>query len=100
MPVYCDVTDSAEFPLVLLIYRYSDEVRHDCAQTFDVVPFHPNYFFTALGIGELADIAEEVPVMFLQTREVKVTEDVAKQDEALELKRFQEAQCLSRLAHF
>jgi hypothetical protein len=89
--VHGEVTDSAEFPLVLLVDGYSDEVRHDRAQTFVVVPFHPNYFFAALRIRELANIAQEVPVMFLQACEIQVTEDVAKQDEALELKRFQEA---------
>src|SRR5260370_18565919 len=64
---------------VLLIDLDPDEVGHDGGQSLIVIAFHPYHLNITLGIGKLADVRKQVPMLFLQTAEVQVVEDVAQQ---------------------
>jgi len=46
-----------------------------------VIAFHPHHFDIPLGIRQLADVAEEFPVLFGQAGEVEVSKNVAQQDQ-------------------
>src|SRR5713101_2626800 len=74
-----EVALSAVVPGVLLIDLDPDEVGHDVGQSLIVIAFHPYHLNIALGIGKLADVRKQVPMLFLQTAEVQVVEDVAQQ---------------------
>ena len=72
-------------PLVFLIYGNTYQMRHDFRQPVVVIAFYPNHFYAMLGVGELADIAQKLPVLLGQTAEVEVGEDIAQEDQPLEL---------------
>ncbi len=81
MTVYGDVAQAPVLPVILLVNTDADQVRHDLGKAMIVVAFDPNHFHVALGIGELADGTEKLPVLFLQTSEIQVGKDVAQQDQ-------------------
>src|SRR5579863_9723830 len=81
MTVNGEVPQAAVLPRILLVDLYSDKVRHDVGESLVVVAFHPDDFNISLGVGELADVAEELPVFLGKTAEVEVGENVAEQDE-------------------
>ena len=64
-----------------------------------VIAFDPDHFDVALGIGELANVAEKFPVLFFQAAEVEVGKNVAEQNEAAILVLLQNAQRFARAAH-
>ena len=84
VPMNGEVTAALELPLVLLVHFQADQVRHDVAEPAIMVALHPDHFNATLGIGELADVAEELPVGLGQTAKVKVGKNVAQQDQAPE----------------
>jgi hypothetical protein len=90
-----EVTLAAIFPLVLLVDRYADEVRHQVRESEVVIAFHPYHFHVALGIGQLANVGEELPMLFLQPSKVQVVDDVAQQDETAERRRLQNIQSVT-----
>jgi hypothetical protein len=51
-------------PAVFLIDADAHQVRHDVAETLVMVPFDPDHFDTALGIRQLADGSEKLPMFF------------------------------------
>src|SRR5208282_5778473 len=59
-------------------------MRHDVGESVVMVAFHPHDFDVALGIGKLANVAEELPVLLSEAGEVEVGKDIAEQDQALE----------------
>jgi hypothetical protein len=78
-----DVAKSVVLPSVVLVDADSYQVRHDVGESVIVVTFHPDDFDVALGIGELPNIAEKLPVALGKAGEVEVGKDVAQQDEPL-----------------
>src|SRR5258708_3294699 len=64
MAVDCDVTQSIELPDVILIDADADQVRHDVGKSVVVIAFDPDNLDVALGIRELANVAEKLPVIF------------------------------------
>ncbi len=68
-------------------------------QAVVVIAFDPDHFDVALGIGELANVAEKFPVLFFQASEIEVGEDIAQQDEAAILIFLENAQRLAGAAH-
>jgi hypothetical protein len=86
-----DVAQSCELPGVALVNPHTDEVRHDVRQAVVVISFNPDDLNIAFGIRELADIAEKLPMVFGEAGKVKVGENVAEQDQALEAIFFQNA---------
>ena len=71
-------------PAVLLINPHSHQVRHDVGKAVVVVALDPHDFNVALGVRELADIAEKLPVLFGQPGKVEIGEDIAKKNQPLE----------------
>jgi hypothetical protein len=69
-----------------LVNAHAHQVRHDVGEAVVVIAFHPHDFDIALGIRQLADVAEKLPVVFGQAGEVKIGENVAQQNQPL--KRF------------
>ena len=94
-----DVTETAVVPFILLVNRHTDEVRHDFCETVIVVPFHPDHFYIVPGIGELADVAEELPVFLGETAEVQVGKDVAQQDQAAKAHGLKELERIASAAY-
>lgn len=92
MAVNCHMTLAIEFPRIMLIHRDPDQVRHEFRQPVIVVPFHPDNFNLVPGIGELADVAQEFPVLLGQSAEIQVGEDVAQKNQARKLGALQELQ--------
>ena len=77
-----EVAESGIFPFKLLVNLYPDQMRHHIGQTMVVVPFHPHHLYLTFGIGEFADITEEAPVLFGETAEVQVREDIAQKNQS------------------
>ena len=77
------VTQAAVLPGVLLVDFHAHQVRHHVAQAAVMISLDPDHFDFALRIGKLADVAEELPVLFLEPAKVQITEDIAQQDQPL-----------------
>jgi hypothetical protein len=65
MSVNCQVSPPAKLPGVFLEDFNAYQMRHDFRKTLIMIPFHPNHLDVALGVGELADVTQELPVFFL-----------------------------------
>jgi hypothetical protein len=50
-----------------------------------MVAFHPNDFSLMARVRELSDIAQEFPMLFGKPAKVQIAENIAQQDEAIEL---------------
>src|ERR1022692_3921613 len=83
MAVDRDVAQSVVVPRVALEDADADQVRHDVRESVVVIAFDPNDFDVAFGIGKLANVAEELPVILGEAGEVEVGKDVAQQDQPL-----------------
>jgi hypothetical protein len=92
-----DVPSSAEFPGVVLIDLNADQVRHNVGQSVVVIALDPDDFNVSLGIRELADIAQKLPVVFGEPGKIEVGEDVAQQDQPLEAILLEHARRLARM---
>src|SRR5215831_2400705 len=79
-------------PAVLLVHGYANQVRHYVRQAMIMVALHPHHFHLVLGVGELADIAQKLPMLLGEAAEVEVGKDVAQQNQAPELDRMQKIQ--------
>ena len=95
-----DVPQPAVFPGVMLVNTHADQVRHDVGQAVIMIAFHPDDFDPALGIGQLADIAEEFPVLLGKPGEIQIGKDVAQQDQALEAAFLEQTGGFPRMARF
>src|SRR5579863_3052803 len=95
-----EVTDTVKFPGVFLIDADADQVRHDLSEAVVVVAFDPNDFDLALGVGEFANVSKKLPVFFFEAAEIEVGENVAEQDEAIEGRGLEQAQCRLGAADF
>ena len=62
-----------------------------------VIAFHPHDFDVALGIRKLANIAQELPVVFGEPGEIEVGKNVAQQNEPLEAILLEHARSLARM---
>lgn len=82
MAVNGQMTHTVESPFVLLVDLDPDQVRHNFRKTVVMIAFHPYNFHSAFRIGKLSDVAEKLPVLFLQPAEIEVTKDVTEQNEA------------------
>ena len=78
------MTDATKLPFVFLVNRDTDKVRHHFRQPEIVVALDPNHLDTSFGIRKLPDIAEKLPVLFLETAEIQIAEDVAQQNQTPE----------------
>ncbi len=73
---------------------------HDFGQSLIVIALHPNDLDAALGVRQLSNVRQEIPVLALEPPEVQVREDVAKQDETAIGSRLQDGKSISRTAEF
>src|SRR5215467_6264426 len=64
MSVNRDVLQSAINPAIGLIHANADQVRHNVCQPVVVIPFDPHDLNAALGIGQLPDASQKLPVIF------------------------------------
>ena len=79
-------------PYITLIHRHTDNVRHEIREAMVMIAFHPDDLDPAFGIGELADIGEEFPMLAGQATEVEIGKNIAEQDEAAKAMRLQNVQ--------
>src|SRR5450755_349273 len=84
MPVDGKVTAPLKLPLVLLVNFHADQVRHDVGEPAIVISLHPDHLNPTLGVRELPDVAEELPMRLGQAAKVEVGKNVAQQDQAPE----------------
>ena len=82
------------FPDILLIHRHTHQVRHNLGESVIVIAFHPDNFNSVPRIRQLANVAQEFPVLFRQAAEVEVVENVTQQDQTFCLDGLQEMQCI------
>ena len=73
----CQVPDTAVIPLILLVYLDANQMRHHFRKAVVMVSFNPDNFYGSLGIRELSDVAQEMPVLFLETAEIQIAKNVA-----------------------
>jgi hypothetical protein len=100
VPVNCKMLEPGIFPPVLLVHAHANQMRHYVSQADIVIPFDPHHFNFSLGIRELADQPEKLPVFFFQSAEIQVREDVAKKDQPPEGVFLQHAQRRTSAADF
>ncbi len=98
MPMDGHVPQAPILPGVLLINPHAHQVRHDVGKAVVMVALDPNDFNIPLGVRELADIAEKLPVLFGQPGKVEVGEDVAKKNQPLEAVLLEHASSFARVA--
>ena len=79
-----DVSLPGKLPGVALVNPHAHQVRHDVGEAVIVIAFHPHHFDIALGIRELADVAEKLPVLFGEAGEIKVGENVTEKNQTVE----------------
>jgi len=82
MAVHGDVEQALVLPSIFLVDAHADQVGHDFGEPMIVIAFHPNHLHSSLGVGKLADEAEELPVLFLEAAEIQVGKNIAQQDES------------------
>ena len=98
MPVDGHVPQPLILPDVVLIHPHAHQVRHDVGQAVIVVALDPHDFDITLGVRELADIAEKLPVFLGQPGKVEIGEDVAKENQPLEAVLLEHASGFARVA--
>ncbi len=81
MAVNSQMADASGRPLIFLIDLDAHEMGHDFAQAMVVIALNPNYFHAAFRVRQLANVAEKLPVFFLEAAEVEVAEYIAQKDE-------------------
>src|SRR5258708_1624903 len=81
VPMHCQMLLPVVIPRVFLINLHADQMRHHIGQAEVVVPFHPNHFHAAFGIGKLPNIPEKLPMFFLQPSEIEIGKDITQQDQ-------------------
>jgi hypothetical protein len=85
VPVNRDALLAVPLPCVLFENFDAQQMFHNFCNPGIVVALDPHHFDTALRVRELAEIADELPVFAGEPGEIKVLEDVAEKDKALEL---------------
>jgi len=86
-------------PYVLLVYRNTNQVRHEFCQAMVMVSFHPDDFNVMFGVRELADVRKKLPMLFGEPPEIEVREDVSQENEALELRGLQKLERIPGAAY-
>ena len=94
-----EVAQTPIFPLIFVVHADPDQMGHNFGQAVVVIAFDPDDFDVALGIGELANEAEEFPMLFFEASEIEVGKDIAQEDEAAKLIFPENAQGLAGAAH-
>jgi hypothetical protein len=92
MPVDRDTLLTVPFPCVLLKNFDAQQMLHDFGDSSIVIALNPHHFNAALWVAQLANVADEFPVLRSEPREVEVLKNVAEENQALELGMFQEMQ--------
>src|SRR5579864_1726924 len=87
-------------PFVFLVNGNPDEMRHHWREPVIVVAFHPNHLNAMFGIGQLANVAEELPVLLGEPAKIEVGKNIAQQDQPAELHRAQKIQRVRGSADF
>ncbi len=87
-------------PHVALIDWNADEMRHQVREAVVMIAFHPDHRDVTLGVGELADVSEELPVVAGQAAEVEVGKNIAQQHQAAIAVRLQNVERILSPAHF
>ncbi len=82
-------------PCILLVNFHAHKMRHHVRETMVVVAFHPHDFNIPLGIGELADVAEKLPVLFLEAAKIEVVKNVSEKNEAAKEIVFEDGGCFA-----
>ncbi len=72
MAVDGEVSLAVILPNVALVDRNTDQVRHQVGEAGVVVPLDPHHFHPALGIGKLANVGEEFPVLAGEAAKIKI----------------------------
>jgi hypothetical protein len=93
-----EMLEAIELPGIVLVDADADEVRHDVGETVIVIAFHPHDLDISLRVGKFANVAEKLPVIFGETREVEVGEDVTEQNQPLEAGFLQDARGFAGMA--
>ena len=80
VPMNRQVMDALKIPFVLLVNINTDQVGHHVTKTVIVIPLNPNHRDAAFRIRQLANVAEKLPVFFLEPAEIEIAENIAQQN--------------------
>jgi hypothetical protein len=94
------VSKSGVIPLVLLVDLNPDQVRHYLGKPVVMVPLDPYDLHPPFGIREFSDVAEEMPVFFLEAAKIEIAKNIPEKDEATKGNRPQHLQGSLGTAHF
>ena len=94
-----EMPEATKLPGIFLIDLDAHQVRHHLGKTVVMIALDPDYLHPAFGIRQLADVAQELPVLFFQAAEVQVAEDIAQKNEAAEGDFLQQLERGFRTAH-
>ena len=100
MSVNREVMNAVQIPFILLIDIDTDQMGHHVGKAMIVIPFYPDHRDPALRIGQLANVAEKLPVFFLKPAEIQITENIAQQNQAVKRHRLQHLQSSLGTAYF
>src|SRR5207248_1874717 len=100
MTMHGQMLYATKIPNVFLIHANADQVRHELRKPVIVIALDPNDFYMPFGIGQLADISQELPMLFFQTAEIQVGKNVSEQNKAVERCRFEHSQRGCSAAYF
>jgi|SRR5271166_602560 len=87
---------SVPFPFVLQINLDTQQVFHHVGDARVMIALNPHHFDAALRIAELANVADELPVLLGEAGKIEIAEDVAQQYEPFVgriLKKIQQVGC-------
>ena len=72
--------DAVKIPFILLVNINTDQVGHHVTKTAIVIPLNPNHRDATFRIRQLANVAEKLPVFFLEPAEIEIAENIAQQN--------------------
>jgi hypothetical protein len=98
MTVNGDMAQSLVLPGIVLINADANQMRHDVGETVIVIALDPDDFDVALGIRQLANVAEKPPVLLGEAGKVEISKNVAQQDQPLKAIFLQHLRCFARAA--
>ena len=80
MPVNRQMMDAVKIPFILLVDVNADQMGHHVGKTMIVISLNPNHRDSAFRIRQLANVAEKLPVFFLEPAEIEIAENIAQQN--------------------
>ncbi len=100
MAMHREMALALVLPHIALVYGDADKMRHQVGEAGVVVAFDPDHFHLALGIGKLANVGEELPVLTGEAAKIKIGENIPQQNQPAIAVRLQHVERVLCPTHF